>query len=210
MECLIKKYMAALKRKQNAPQKFNFPDLFGVELKNLTRQAQEKSQDQEYFSSQELTVAYAREFDRLNSLVHVEPVFVERAPPLHVEPVDAAPLRHTRISTRAVNGIDKNVALNRGLGVLAAEMAKLAPTVHTDPVECAPAVVLNINLPQSKYSTRAVAGFIRARRSLSRDRYFAETHPLQARIAARGTDDFVLRDIANIKKTSAEWIVKFA
>lgn len=44
---------------------------------------------------------------------------------LHGRKIDANG-RRTRTSTRAVNGIDQNVALNRGLWVLAEEMRKLA------------------------------------------------------------------------------------
>lgn len=152
MECLIKKYMAALKRKQNAPQKFYFPNLYGDELRILTSQAQTKDRDSECFSSRELTIAYAREFDRLNGLVHVEPVFVERAP----------------------------------------------------------VQILSISLPPARWSALAAGKTIRARRSRAKDAYFEKNHPLQARIAARDTCHFVLRDIAKIKKTSAEWIVSFA
>lgn len=148
---VIKKYMASLKRMQFAPQKFYFPDLYSKEIKALTRGAQIKCEDREYFSSQELTAAYVREFDRLNNLVHVAPVFIEPAP-----------------------------------------------------VE-----VLSINLPAARYHAIAAAKMARTRRSRTKDAYFEKARPTKARITARGTSDFLLRDICSIKKTGTEWIVRF-
>jgi hypothetical protein len=68
---------------------------------------------------------------------------------------------------------------------------------------------LSIGLPPEKFD-EVVAGsrtvFI-TKRNPRKDRYFCAKRPLQARIAALGTDRFVLRNIVSIEGTAEEWKV---
>ena len=113
----IARYMAALKRAQNAPQKFHFPDLASVDFRALVKKAQEASGDKVEFSSRELTIAYVREFDRLNYLVHVEPVFGSPEKTLTPQP-EKEPAMNTQPQPPAVD---------RALAVLRASLGNVQP-----------------------------------------------------------------------------------
>lgn len=113
----IARYMAALKRAQNAPTKRTYPKVHPLNL-----------------HGQEAVILYVKEFCSLNQLVYVPPVFWSPPEAVQAQPVNNAPAsRAPQKGTEAMNTQPQTPAVDRAMAVLRTSLGIVQTAAPQEP-----------------------------------------------------------------------------